>query len=122
MDEGKRLEMDVKVFFGRKNEVVGELDFALEVLAAAFRIELDFMRLREMSLVFVLMLKAMQARLRRLAEAPRQVMLCRAIMELHVPTYRDEKHRKGHQKGTDLKQSFFHGRKGTKLIKMSSEN
>ena len=96
MDEGKRLEMDVKVFFGRKNEVVGELDFALEVLAAAFRIELDFMRLREMSLVFVLMLKAMQARLRRLAEAARQMVFRRAVVELHVPAHRNEKHHKGH--------------------------
>lgn len=87
MCQDKGLEMDVKVFFERKNEVVGELDFALEILAAAFCIELDFMWLREMSLVFVLMLKAMQARLRRLAKAPRQVMLCRTIMELHVPTH-----------------------------------
>ena len=70
MDENKRLEMDVKVFFGRKNEIVGKLDFALEVLAAALCIELCFMRLREMGLMVVLMVVAMQARLCRLAEAP----------------------------------------------------
>lgn len=61
MGEDKRLEMDVNVFFGRKNEVVGELDFAVEVLTAALCIELDFMRLRMVSLVFVLMSKTMRA-------------------------------------------------------------
>ena len=114
--------MDMNVFFWRKNVVVSKLDFALEVLAAALCIELDFMRLREMGFVFVLMVVAMQARLRRLAEAPRQVMLCRAVVEFHVPTHGDEKHHKGQQHSADLQQSFFHGRKGTKLIKMSSEN
>ena len=69
MGEDKGLKMDVKVFFGRKNKVVGELDLALEVLAATLRIELYLMRLREMSFMFVLMLKAMGTSLRRLAEA-----------------------------------------------------
>ena len=87
MDENKRLEIDVKVFFGRKNEIVGKLDFALEVLAAALCIELCFMRLREMGLMVVLMVVAMQARLCRLAETPRKTMVCCAIMELHVPTH-----------------------------------
>ena len=69
MGEDKGLKMDVKVFLRRKNKVVGELDLALEVLAAAFRIELYLMRLREMSFMFMLMLKAMGTCLHRLAEA-----------------------------------------------------
>ena len=119
MGENKRLEMNVKVFFRRKNKVVSELDFALEVFAAAFCFELDFMRLRETGFVFVLMLKAMGTSLRRRdAEAARQVMVFGAIMELHVPTHRNEQHRKGHQKRTDLKQPFFHAAK----IQIISEN
>ena len=84
--EDKRLEMNIKVLFGRKNEVVGELDFALKVLAAAFGIELDFMLLCETGLVFMLMVEAMRTRLRCIDEATRQVMLRRAIVEFHVPT------------------------------------
>ena len=89
--------MDVQMLVCRKNEVVRELDFVVEVLAAAFGAELDFARLRKMSLVFVLMLKAMRARLCRHAEAARQVMLFGAIVKPHVPTHRDKKHHKGHQ-------------------------
>ena len=118
MGEDKGLKMDVKVFLRGKNKVVGELDLALEVLAAAFRIELYLMRLREMSFVFVLMVVAMQARFRRLAKAARKVMLRRAIVELHVPAHRNKQHRKGHQKRTDLKQPFFHAAK----IQIISEN
>ena len=103
--------MNVKVFFGRKNKIVGELDFALEIFAAAFRIELDFMRLREMDFVFVLMLKAMQTRLRRIAETARQMMVFGAIVELHVPSHRDEEHHESHQKRTGFQPMFFHGAK-----------
>ena len=38
-DEG--LQAENQVFVGRKNVVVGELDLAVEVLAAAFGIELQ---------------------------------------------------------------------------------
>lgn len=87
MGEDKRLERNVKVFFRRKNEVVSELDLALEVLAATLRIELDFMWLRELDFVFMLMLKAMQTRPGRIDETARQTMVFGAIMELYVPSH-----------------------------------
>ncbi len=89
------------MFVGRKNVVVGELDLALEVLAAALGIKLGFMLLREMGFVFVLMVVAMQARFRRLAKAARKVMLRRAIVELHVPSHGNEQYHEGQQKRTD---------------------
>ena len=94
--EKEGLQADNQLFVGRKNVVVGELDLALEVLAATLGIELGFMLLREMGFVFVLMVVAMQARPRRLAKAARKVMLRRAIVELHVPPDRNEQHREGH--------------------------
>ena len=99
----------------RKNEVVGELNDAFEILAAAFGIELNHILMHEMSLVLMLMPQTMQARLRRLTEATRQMMVFGAIMELHVPTHRDEKHHKGHHHGTDLQDSFFHAAKIGKI-------
>ena len=89
------------MFVGRKNVFVGELDFALEVLAAALGIELGFMLLREMGFVVVLMVVAMQARFRRLAKAARKVVVFSTIVELHVPPDRNEQHREGQQKRTD---------------------
>ena len=113
MDEDKRLEMEFKVFLRRKNVVVGELNLAFEVLAAAFGVELKDVRVCEMRLVFVLMLMphAVQARLRRIDEATRQMMVFGAIMKLHVPSHRDEEHHKGHEQRTDFQQPFFHAAK-----------
>ena len=68
MDEGKGLKLGIKVFLGRKNEVVGELDDAVEVLAAAFGVELNDILMREMGFVPMLMPHAMMARLRRIDE------------------------------------------------------
>ena len=51
--------MNVKVLFGGKNVVVGELDKALEVLATAFGFELDFVLLDKAYLVFLFMSEAM---------------------------------------------------------------
>ena len=90
MGKGKRLKMDVKVFLGRKNEVVGELDFALEVLTAAFGVELKPVLMYEMGfvLMLMLMLQAMRASLRwHNTKTARQVMVFGAIVELHVPTH-----------------------------------
>ena len=113
MDEDQRLEMDIKVFFGRKNVVVGKLYLALKVLAAALLFEMKHIVMCCMtSFVLVLMLKAMGTRLRRRdAKAARQMMVFGAIVKLHVPSHRDEEHHKGHQQGTDLKKSFFHAAK-----------
>ena len=88
MGKGKRLNMDVKVFLGRKNEVVSKLDFALEVLATAFGVELKPVLMYEMGFVLMLMLQAMRASLRwHNTKTARQVMVFGAIVELHVPTH-----------------------------------
>ena len=110
-NEDKRMNLNIKVFLGRKNEVVGELNDAFEILAAAFGIELKHILMHKMGLVLVLMPQTMQTRLRCLSEAARQMMVFGAIMELHVPTHRDEKHHKGHHQGADLQNSFFHAAK-----------
>ena len=60
MGEGKGLKMNVKVFVGRKNEVVGELNHTLEILAAAFGVELQTVVLYKMSLMLMFVGKAMR--------------------------------------------------------------
>ena len=64
MREDYRLEMDVKVFLGRKNVVVGKLNLAFEVLAAAFGVELYAMLRHSMSFMLVLVTEAVHTRLR----------------------------------------------------------
>ena len=68
MGEDKRLEMDVEVFVGRKNVVVSKLDLAVEVLAAAFGVELDTVLRHGMGLMLVLMTEAVRTRLRSIDE------------------------------------------------------
>ena len=99
VNENKRLKMDVQMLVRRKNVVVGELDLAVEVVAAAFLFEMKHIVLCCMtSFVLMLMLKAMGTRLRRRdAKAPRKVVILGAVMEFHVPSHRDKQHRKGHQ-------------------------
>ena len=56
MEEDKRLEMDVKLFLRRKNEVISKLDLAVEVVATAFGIELESIQLPKVCFgLFVLM-------------------------------------------------------------------
>ena len=98
------------MFFKRKNKVIGELDFAVEVVAAAFGIELECIVLPKEGISFLmLVVKTMQTTVRRWAKAACQLVVFGAVMELHVPPNRHEQHRKGHQKGTDLQQPLFHG-------------
>ena len=59
MGEGKGLKMNVMVFVGRKNEIVGELNHTLKVLATAFGVELQAVVLYKMSLMLVFVGKAM---------------------------------------------------------------
>jgi hypothetical protein len=114
MGQDKGLQVDIQVFLCRKNEVIGELDFAVEIITATFWFIMNCIRLcNKEAFVFMLVVAAMQARLSRLAKTARHLMRFGAIMKPHVPAHRNEKHHKGHQKGTDLKQSFFHGRKST---------
>ena len=102
-DEG--LQADNQVFVNRKNIAVGELDFAVEVFAAAFGIELESIKLPKVRFgffVLLLMVKAMHTMVCHCTKAACQLVVFGAVMELHVPTYRDEQHRKGHKKGADL--------------------
>ena len=116
IDQNIRLKLHVQVLFDWKNIVARKLDFALEILATALCIELDFMRLCKSGFVFVFMPNAMQARFRRLAEVSRKAMLRRAIVVFYVPTYGNEQHHESHQKRAELKQAFFHGRKNTENL------
>ena len=104
----------MEVFLGRKNIVVGELDLAVEILAAAFGVELHDVVLHDgfrFMLMLVMVPHAMLAGSGSITEATRQVMVFGAVVELHVPADRDEQHREGHQKGADLQQPFFHAAK-----------
>ena len=109
MGQYKGLQLDNQMFVGRKNIVVGELDLAVEVLTAAFGVELDGVVRHEMDLV--LMLQTMVARLCRIDETARQMLVFRAIVELHVPTHRDETHHKCHHEGNYLQPLLFHAAK-----------
>ena len=111
-DEG--LQIDNQVFVNRKNIVVGELDLAIEIVAAAFGIELDPIKLPKVHFGFfmlLLMVKAMHTMVCHCTKAARQQVVFGTVMELHVPTHRDEQHHECHQKGADVQQPFFHGAK-----------
>lgn len=111
--------MDVKLFLRRKNEVIGKLDLAVEVIAAAFGIELhDIVRQSGFHFMLVVVIPAMHAVVGCIDKAACRMVFFGAIMELHIPTDRDKQHGKGHQKGTDLQQSFFHGAKVGKKVEL----
>ena len=103
--------MDFGVFFWRKDVVVGELYLAFKLLAAAFGVKLETVLLYSMGLMFVLVTETMEASLRSITKATRQMMVLGAIVELHVPTHRDEEHHKGHQQGSDMQDLVFHAAK-----------
>ena len=116
-DEG--LQADNQVFVRRKNKVIGELDLAIEVIAAAFGIELhDIVRQSGFHFMLVMVTPAMHAVVGCIAQAARHVVVFGAIVELHIPTDRDKQHGKGHQEGTDLQQSLFHGAKVGKKVEL----
>ena len=59
-DEG--MQADNQLFLWRKNEVIGELDFAVEVLTATFGVELyDILRQRGFHFVLMMVIPAMHA-------------------------------------------------------------
>ena len=116
-DEG--LQADNQVFVRRKNEVVGELDLAVEVFAAAFGIKLhDIVRQSGFHFMLMMVIPAMHAVVGCIAQTACHVVVFGAIMELHIPTDRDKQHGKGHQEGTDLQQSLFHGAKVGKKVEL----
>ena len=99
MEEDKRLEMDVKLFLRRKNEVISKLDLAVEVVAAAFGIELESIQLPKVCFglfVLMFMVEAMQTMVYHCTKAARQLVVFGAIMELHIPSDRDKQHHECH--------------------------
>ena len=102
MVQNEGLQTDDQVFVSRKNKVVGKLDLAVEVIAAAFGVELDDI-LRKSGFLFMLVMvsHAMHTFSRGIAKTAHDVMVFGAVMKLHVPTHRDEQHGKSHQKGSD---------------------
>ncbi len=104
MLEGHSRKVDVEVFVSRKNVIVGELDDAVEVVAAAFGAELyDVVRQGLFGiLVSVMVPHAMHALGGGIAEAAHEMVVLGAIVELNVPAHGNEEHHKGHQKGAEL--------------------
>lgn len=99
MWQNKRLQTDNQLFFKRKNKVVGELDFAVEIVAAAFGAELEWIVLPKMSFGFCVlkfMVEAMQTIVCHCTEAARQLMVFSAVMELHIPSDRDKQYHECH--------------------------
>ena len=97
MREDYRLEMNVDVFVRRKNVVVGKLDLAVEVIAAAFGIEMeDLVKRDRLRFVLMMVTQAMHAFRGGIAETARHVVVLGAVMELHVPSHRDKQHHKSH--------------------------
>lgn len=86
MDEDKRLEKDVKLFFRKKNVVVSKLNLAFEVLATAFGVELEAVLWHSVGFMLMLVAMTMHARFCRINKTARQVMVFGAIVVLHVPT------------------------------------
>ena len=116
-DEG--LQADNQVFVRRKNKVIGELDFAVEVLTATFGIELhDIVRQSGFRFMLVIVIPAMHAFVGCIEKAACRMVLFGAIVELHIPTDRDKQHDEGHQERTDLQQSLFHGAKVGKKVEL----
>ena len=114
MGQNERLQADNQMLVRQKNIIVGELDFAVEVLTAAFGAQLDDIMPRLMDFChFVVMLvaKAMQATFDRFAETTCKSVVFSTIMELYIPPHRNQQHRESHQKGADLQQPLFHGAK-----------
>lgn len=91
--QNERLQADNQVLVRRKNIVVGELDFTVEVLAAAFGTELDDIMSHLMDfrrLVVMLVAEAMQATFSRFAETACKSVVFSAIMELYIPPHRNQ--------------------------------
>ena len=89
--------MDVDVFVRRKNVVVGKLNLAVEVVAAAFGIEMeDFVKRDRLRFVLMMVTQAMHTLRSGIAETACHMMILGAVMELHVPSNGDKEHHKGH--------------------------
>ena len=88
------------MFFRRKSVIVSELNLAVEIFAAAFCIKMnDLEMLLKFSNIHVMvrMVLAVLAKARRIAKTAQNMMVFGAIVEIYVPTYRNEEHQKRHQ-------------------------
>lgn len=93
-DDG--LQVDNQVFVRRKNEVVGKLYLTVEVVTATFGVELhNIKRQRGFHFMLMIMLQTMYTISGSIAETTHHVMVFGAIVELHIPSCRDEEHHKG---------------------------
>ena len=99
MGQNEGLQADDQVFVSRKNKVVGKLDLAVEIVAAAFGGIVDNVvrHVRSNRLMAVMVTHAMHTSCFGIDKTAGQVVILGAVMELHVPSHRDEEHRKGHQ-------------------------
>ena len=115
------LQADNQVFVGRKNVVVGELDLAVEVLAAALGAELDnivrqvFFRF----LVPMMMPYTMHAFRGCINETARKVMVFSTIVELHIPPKRTAP--RGPSKRSRFATGVFSCRKSTENPQTNGE-
>ena len=89
------LQENDNLFFGWKSVIISELNFTVKIVAAAFFIEMNdikmFLKLSGIH-VMVRMVLAVFAKTRSIAETTQQMMVFGAIVEIHVPTHRNEKH------------------------------
>ena len=93
-DDG--LQVDNQVFVRRKNEVVGKLYLTVEVITAALGVELhNIERQRGFHFMFMIVTQTMHTICCCIAETAHYVMVFGAIVELHIPSCRDEEHHKG---------------------------
>ncbi len=97
MRQDNGLQVDNQVFVRRKNEVVGELYLTVEVVTATFGVEMhNIERQRGFHFMFMIVSQTMHTISGSIAETAHHVMVFGAIVELHIPSCRDEQHHKGH--------------------------
>ena len=104
-----------KMFFDGEGIIVGELYFAVEVLAAAFGAEVEhmlmFFKLFGVHMAMMMVVLAMFAELRSVAKAAHQTMVLATIVEVDVPAHGNEEHQQCHSRRYYLKEKPFHAAK-----------
>ena len=91
------MQVDNQVFVRRKNEVIGELYLTVEVVTATFGVEMhNIERQRGFHFMLMIVSQTMHTIRGSIAETAHHIMVFGAIVELHIPSYRDEQYHKGH--------------------------
>ncbi len=117
MNQGSGMKMWKLLLVERKSERVSKLDSLVEILAAAFLLEMERIRIVFVNISkAVAMVGTLRVNRRPHTDAARKRFARRAIVEAYVPAYRDEQHQNGHQKGTNFQQALFHAAKIRKII------